>query len=51
MKSCSNSSNKAVKQTVETKTVIDFSTLETVCDLSIQRRRYKMTEKRFFKKC
>ena len=46
MKSCSNSSNKAEKQTFEAKTVtiLKYSSLETASDLSLQRLSYKSTE-------
>ena len=45
IKSRSNSSNKAEKQMFEAKTVINYSSLKTSCDLCLQRLSYKSTEK------
>ena len=45
MKSHSNNSNKAEKQTFENKTVINYSSRETGCDLCLQRQSYKSPEK------
>ena len=51
LKSRSNSCSKAEKQKFEAKTVIKYSSLETVCDLCLQRLSYKSTEKlNFFEK-
>ena len=47
MKSRSNNCNKAEKQIFESKSVIKHSSLETVCDLCLQRLSYKSTEKLF----
>ena len=45
MGSCSKSSNKAGKQIIEIKTVINYSSLETGCKLCLQRLSYKSTQK------
>ena len=45
MRSCSNRSNKTRKQTIEAKTGISYSSLETGCDLCLQRLSYKSSEK------
>ena len=47
MKSRSNNSFKAEKQIFGSKTVIDYSLLETDCGLCLQRLRYKSIEKLF----
>ena len=50
MKPRSNSSNKAKKQVFEDKIAINYSSLETSCDLCLKRLSYKSTEKLFKKK-
>ena len=47
MKSRSESSNKAGKQIIEAKTVINYSSMEMGRDLCLQRLSYKSTEKLF----
>ena len=47
MKSRSNNSNKAEKQMIEAKTVINHSLMKTGCDLSLQRLSYNSIEKLF----
>ena len=49
MKSCGYNSNKAEKQMFEAKTVKRCSSLETGCDLCLQRLSYKSIEKLFKK--
>ena len=44
-----NDSNKAKQLMFEAKTVIDYRSLETGCDLCLQRLSYKSTEKLFQK--
>ena len=49
MKSRSNNSNKAEKKMFEAKTVINYISLETGCDLCLQRLSYNLTGKIFKK--
>ena len=49
MKSRSNNSNKAENPMFEAKTVMNYSSMETGCELCLQRLRYKSTEKLFKK--
>ena len=49
MKSRSNNSNKAENQMFEAKTVINYRSLETGCDLRLQKLSYKSIERLFIK--